>query len=307
LLCSYRNKGVLKAQTRTTGKARNENTEFKETLWLSRKTYEYAKDILGPKEVFYIAHEGVTFTASEGAWLVEGEPKPVKCPPGVEGECAIVQTVLGRRLGLKPFIIEKGFIFKGFKGEDISYGQIRSYRYFIAAYRVVDGGVRPLTEHELKNTLLWKNYLSLENVIKKLSGVSKFFNRKPWHLERFRSEALSKYKVVWRDVAKEFIPAIVDDGTIPDYTVNYVVTSSLEESCYLLAVLLAPQINAVVRELSPWIGHVQPRFIRYFKIPRYNPYNSVHRKLAEIGKQIHSNKRVAQDMISEIEKLVEKL
>jgi hypothetical protein len=60
------------------------------------------------------------------------------------------------------------------------------------------------------------------------------------------------------------------------------------EKVYLVTVLLAPQINAVVRELSPWIGHVQPRFIKYFKLPKYNSDNIVHRHLIEIGRFIHN-------------------
>jgi hypothetical protein len=84
--------------------------------------------------------------------------------------------------------------------------------------------------------------------------------------------------------------------------------NSFEEACYLVAVLLAPQINAVVEELSPWVGHVQPRFIKYFKIPKYNPRNEVHGRLAEIGKAIYNGgEDTLKDVLKEIEELVEKL
>jgi hypothetical protein len=76
-----------------------------------------------------------------------------------------------------------------------------------------------------------------------------------------------------------------------------------------MAVLLAPQINAVVRELSPWIGHVQPRFIKYFKIPKYdpNPNNYIHKQLVEIGKEIYNRGDVTEEERKKIEGLVEKL
>jgi len=101
-----------------------------------------------------------------------------------------------------------------------------------------------------------------------------------------RREALARYKVVWRDVAKRFISAVVSDGAVPDYTVNYVVVDNIEEAYYLLAALLLLQINAVVEELSPWVGHVQPRFLRYFRIPKFDSKNPVYRSLTEIGKSI---------------------
>lgn len=278
---------------------------FEETIWLSKEVYSHASSVLAPKQVFYEAHEGVTFTAAKGAWLIVSEPQPVTPPPGVTGECVRVQTDLGKELGLDPFIIEKEFVFKGFKGEDVEVGYVKNFRYFIAAY---DVNGKPLPESRLRNTLLWRNYLSKEKVINTLGGVSNFLKRELWHLERMGREAFAKYKVVWRDVAKEFIPAIVTDGAVPDYTVNYVVVNSLDEACYLLAILLAPQVNAVVRELSPWIGHVQPRFIRYFKIPKYDPANNIHKQLAQIGKSIYNSRgEISQEDLKKIKELVEKL
>lgn len=293
------------------GKIVSTNREFDETLWLSKSTYDYVKNILGPKkgkvyevyhEVYYEAHEGVTFTSAKGAWIILGEPEPVQLP-GCRS-CVRVQTQLSRGLNIEPLIIERDYVFKGFKGEDIEIGYIKSYRYFIAAY---DKNGNPLSEKQLASTLLWRNYINLQKIIDTIRCTSKHLKRMPWYLERMKKEALAMYKVVWRDVAKEFIPAVVNDGAIPDYTVNYIVTNNLEEAYYLLAILLAPQINAVVRELSPWIGHVQPRFIRYFKIPKYDPKNRVHRELTRIGKEICSRRSIGQSQKREIENLVEKL
>jgi len=279
--------------------------DVKEAIWISRETYEKSRHILAPEAVFYEAHEGVTFTSAKGAFLVHGEPEPVSPPPGVSDECVRIQTKLGESLGLEPFVVEKRFLFKGFKGEDVEVGYIRSYRYFIAPYDRDTG--KPLPEEALKKTLLWRNYLSKREVLDTLRKSSTHLKGVVWELERMRREALARYKVVWRDVAKRFIPAVVDDGAVPDYTVNYVVVDNIEEAYYLLAVLLSPQINAVVEELSPWVGHVQPRFLRYFRIPKFNPENPVHRSLAEIGKNVRERRNVSSDDLCKIEALVNKL
>jgi len=273
--------------------------------WLRKGTYNIARKVLGTSA--YEAHEGVTFTSAKGAWLIVGEPKPVEPPVGAprNEKYVVVETELSRAVGLPPMVIEERFVFRGFKGEDVDVGKVTRYRYFIAAYK--RNGI-PLSAEELEQTMLWKNYLSKPKVVEVLGGVSKFLRNELWHLERMGGEALSRYKVVWRDVAKRFIPAIEMSGAVPDYTVNYVPVNSFEEACYLVAVLLAPQINAVVEELSPWVGHVQPRFIKYFKIPKYNPRNEVHRRLAEIGKAIYNGGEDAlKDVLKEIEELVERL
>jgi len=272
--------------------------------WLSENTYNFARKVLGVSTT-YEAHEGVTFTGAKGAWLIIGEPKPVEPPIGApkNEKYVVIETELSKKLGLEPFITEEKFVFRGFKGEDVEVSRVTMYRYFIAAY---ERNGNPLTENELKKTLLWKNYLCKNEVTKVLGGISEFLKKKLWYLERMSGYAMKQYKVVWRDVAKEFIPAIEVNGAVPDYTVNYIVVKNLEEAYYLLAILLAPQINAVVSELSPWIGHVQPRFIEYFKIPAYNPENSVHRQLVQIGDIIH-NKKIIQENLEKIKELVEKL
>jgi hypothetical protein len=273
--------------------------------WLSRETYDYAKKVLATSP--YEAHEGVTLTSAKGAWVIIKEPVSVEPPIGApKNERYVrVETELSRRCGVGPFVVEERFVFRGFKGEDIEVGKVKTYRYFLVAYK---RNGTPLTREELEQTLLWKNYLSHPNVIEVLGGVSAFMKKELWHIERMNVYAIAQYKVVWRDVEKEFIPAIEVSGALPDYTVNYVPVSNINEGFYLLALLLAPQINAVVRELAPWIGHVQPRFIKYFRIPKYNPNNDVHKRLVEIGKVIHNEgKDALKRVLKEIEELVEKL
>jgi hypothetical protein len=269
--------------------------------WLSSSTYERAKRILGTCS--YEAHEGVTLTSAGGAWIVINGPEPVEPPVGTpKGRRYVrVETKLGRELNLGPFIVEEDFIFKGFKGEDVEVGKVANYRYFVIAYKR-DGS--PLPEGELRSTLLWRNYL--EKILGRLKGFSKHMKKSLWHSERMAPRALMKIKVVWRDVASHFIPAVEDTGAIPDNTVHYIEVESLEEAYYILAVLLAPQINAVVEELVSWIGHVQPRFVNYFRIPKYNPQNEVHKELAKIGKRIHNDgKSTANELRKKIEELVE--
>ena len=206
---------------------------------------------------------------------------------------------------MRPFIVEKRFVFKGISGEHIERGRIRRHTYIVLAYDRNRGEF--LTEKELSQTLLYRNYLSNNDVREVLKRASMHLRRKWWHVERMRKEALARYKVVWRDIANEFVPAVDVEGVIPDHNVHYITTNSPGEAYYLLAILLAPQINAVVRELSPWVGHVQPRLIRYFKIPRYDPSNTIHKQLEEKGRAIHERGMVTSGDLKNIETLIEQL
>jgi len=272
--------------------------------WLTRETYEYSKRVLGASP--YEAHEGASLTGEKGARIVV-KAAPIEPPIGApkNEKYVLIETELSRDLGMAPFVVEERFMFRGIKGEDIEIGKIKTCRLFVLPYH---RNGKPLAEDELKQTSLWRNYLSNPKVMKVLATTSTHLKKAFWHVERLNEKALSQYKVVWRDGAETFVPAIDTAGAIPDNTTHYIPVNSFEEACYLLAVLLAPQINAVVKELVSWIGHVQPRFVKYFKIPKYNPKNEVHKRLAEIGKAIHSEgEETLKKMLKEIERLVEML
>lgn len=276
-----------------------------ETLWLSLETHRKASSLLDIGRA-YEAHEGATVTACKGAWVIRGEVIDVEPPIGApkDRKYVLVSTELSEKLGLDPFVVEKDFVFEYVKGEDIALGKVVRKRHALLAY---NRSGNPLSKDELENTLLWKSYLSKAEVRKVIETSSKHMKKTWWHIERMKPMALSRIKVVWKDVAKRFVPAVDIDGLIPDYTVNYITVKSLEEAYYLLAILLSPQVNAVVEEISPWIGHVQPRFIRYFRIPPYNPKREAHKKLEEIGKKVYIKGNLEDADIRKLEELVEQL
>jgi hypothetical protein len=253
------------------------------TYWLPKDVYETAADLLGPSA--YRGHAGAGFGSARGVWLVEGGPQPTEPPPGAPRgrRYVLVETKWGRESGLGPFTVEEDFVFRGFQGRDVEVGRVANYRYFLAPYRR-DGA--PLTWEELKKTWLWRSYLSNEEVQKALKASAKYGKREWWHMERMGPRAVARFKVAWRDVADRFIPAAETGGAVPAHTAHYVAAGSPEEAHYLAAILLAPQINAVIREISPWVGHVEPGFLSYFRIERYRPHCPAHRRLAELGREI---------------------
>jgi hypothetical protein len=268
------------------------------TYWLSKEAYEAAGGLLGASA--YRGHVGTGFGAARGVWLAEGEPQPTEPPPGAPRgrRYVLVETRWGRENG--PFPVEEDFVFRGFLGRDVEVGRVAGYRYFLAPYRR-DGA--PLPPEELRRTLLWRSYLSNEAVQRALKSSAKYGKREWWHIERMGPRAVARYKVAWRDVADKFIPAVEASGAVPAHTAHYTVVESLEEAYYLLAFLLAPQINAVVREISPWVGHVEPGFLSYFNIPKYRPHCPAHRRLADIGREV-SERGTDTEVEEEIGRLV---
>lgn len=271
------------------------------TYWLSKEAYEAAKDLFGTSA--YRGHAGAGFGTARGVWLVEGSPTPAEPPPGApRGRRYVqVQTKWGRENGLGPITVEEDFVFRGFLGRDVEIGRIVNYRHFLAPYRK-DG--TPLSPEELQKTWLWRSYLSNEAVQQALKGSASYGKRGWWHIERMGPRAVAKLKVAWRDVADRFVPAVEATGAVPAHTAHYVVAESHEEAYYLLAFLLAPQINAVIKEISPWVGHVEPGFLSYFRIPKYRPDCPAHRRLADLGREV-SKMGADAEAEEKIEKLIE--
>jgi len=271
--------------------------------WLSNNTYDAARDLLGASA--YRGYEGASFGVAKGVWLVEGEPLSVGPPVGAprDREYVLIETKWGKENGIDPFVVESDFVFKGFLGKYIEIGRVVKYRYFLAPYKK-DG--TPLTLSELQKTWLWKNYLSNKSVQQVLRSSSTHAKKEWWHIERMTPKAVKRFKVVWRDVADRFIPAVEATGAVAEHSAHYIAVNTLEEAYYLLAVLLAPQINAVIREISSWVGHVEPNFITYFNIPRYQANCDTHKRLAELGKKIHEE-GVNDEIVKIIQTLVKEL
>ena len=111
------------------------------------------------------------------------------------------------------------------------------------------------------------------------------------------------WKVVWRYVASDFIVAVAapHDGkpVVPNEKLMLVECASEQEAHYLCATLNSSPIRLAVRGFFVET-QIAPHVIERLSIPRFDPKNPVHLRLAELSEQAHEAAKVG-DEVREIE------
>ena len=97
------------------------------------------------------------------------------------------------------------------------------------------------------------------------------------------------WKVVWREVAHTLDAAVAppfdDKPTVPDHTLILIDCASNEEAHYLCAALNSSPVRLGVQAYI--VLHPDPHILEHIRIPRFDPNNPVHLRLAELSKQAH--------------------
>ena len=129
--------------------------------------------------------------------------------------------------------------------------------------------------------LLWKRKSSGLDVLMKKSAF--------YAMYAVGQYTLSPYKVVWKEVANELITALIyqdeEKTIIPDHTVVFVPTENEEEAYYLCSILNSSPARLVVQAYIT--GHPSPHILQAIKIPKYQPDETLHKKIAELAKEAY--------------------
>jgi hypothetical protein len=113
------------------------------------------------------------------------------------------------------------------------------------------------------------------------------------------------WKVVWRgQVAPQLIAAVVSTLSskviVPDQTAYFAPFDSAMAAHFFCALLNSSSVRFAYA--AHGYKHVSMDFVRYIRIPRFDPNNPVHLRLAELSMQAHEAAKIGDEMrLREIE------
>ena len=221
-----------------------------------------------------------------------------------------------RKVEQKQTSIEKGLVFPLLKGSNIKRWDI-SYDTYLLCPHTAQTKMRPLSykilEEQFPATyaylLSFRNDLDARNGF---AGWEKEIQKENFHsILRVGEYTFSRYKVVWKYIASEFICAVissVDDPflgqklLLPNEKVMYVSTENELEAYYLCGVLSSTLISQCIK------GYMNPTSIsthvlNKLNIPSFDPDNSIQVQIATICRRGHISKEV-ESCVAEIDKLI---
>jgi len=106
------------------------------------------------------------------------------------------------------------------------------------------------------------------------------------------------WKVVWRYVASDFVVAVAEPHNgrpvVPNEKLMLVACGGEQEAHYLCATLNSSPIRLAVRSFFVET-QIAPHVIERLCIPRFDPKNPVHLRLAELSEQAHEAAKVGDE------------
>ncbi|HPC35458.1 MAG TPA: N-6 DNA methylase [Candidatus Marinimicrobia bacterium] len=123
-------------------------------------------------------------------------------------------------------------------------------------------------------------------------------------------ETFFRYKVVWKRMTNDLIAAVISQfktqfgykSIIPFETTAFIATQDESEAHYLCAIINSTPVRDFIKSFSSaGRGFGTPSVMEHVGIPKFDPQNPLHQKLAEISKKCHQLKTEGKE--KEIEKL----
>jgi len=208
--------------------------------------------------------------------------------------------------------IENDLVYPALRGADIKRWGIK-IEIFIFLTHNKDG--KPIDEIELKT-----NFPRTYNYLTKFKSDLLSINAKS--TKRIREQKVfyamfgvdkgtfSNFKVIWKRMSNDIFAAVVSEiktpygykKIIPLDTTSFFATDNESEAHYLCAIINSKPVRDFIKSFSSaGRGFGTPSVMEHVGIPKFDPKNPLHQKLAEISKKCHQLK--AEGKEKEIEKL----
>jgi hypothetical protein len=215
--------------------------------------------------------------------------------------------------------IEPGLVYPAIRGKDIQRWGIRVkdvQRWEIYILIVQDPKTREGYPEEFLKRKYRRTFDYLTNfkqILLERPLYKKFYAGKnaPFYSQFNISEStFSKFKVVWKRMTNDLVAAVVSQvktpigwkTVIPLDTTAFIPTDNESEAHYLCAIINSRPVRDFIKSFSSaGRGFGTPSVMEYIGIPKYDPSNDLHTKLAGNSKECHRLK--AEGKKEEIKKL----
>lgn len=215
--------------------------------------------------------------------------------------------------------IEATYIYPMLKGSNIKKWNV-SYDTYLLCPHTAETKMWPVSEALLSqdnpNTYAYLKHFKFDlDGRKGFAGWEKEIQQQQFHaILRVGDYTFSKYKVVWKYIASEFICAVISTVSdeylnekllLPNEKVMYISTDDELEAYYICGILSSTQISECVKSyMNP--TSISAHVLNKLNIQEYDSTNELHNQIALICKEGHNHKNV-NNCIDQIDELVEQI
>lgn len=287
---------VIKATKRLHFVAEPVDTNDKTSPWLTARpnAIKPIRKVLGKSD--YEAHAGVYTGGANAVYWVE---IVLRRPDGL----VVVRNITeGAKVEVDEVTetIEPDLLYPLLRGRDVKRWHAEPSAWIILTH-LKGMRLNAIPEHEMqKRYPRTYGYLKrFESVLKKRGGweVKQLMKAgKPFYtMSEIGDYTFAQWKVVWREQAKTMTASVVGchngKPIVPDHKLMLVDCNSKEEAHFVCACLNSVLSQFVAQSYAVEI-QIDPHILEHIRIPRFDPQNPLHCRLAELSEQAHKAARL---------------
>jgi hypothetical protein len=284
----------------------------KQSAWLTLEDMTFANNVVNPEiERIYKGRKGIEPAGAKGVYILL-KPKKVR-----DGYLEIINDISRQRRrdiidrGIHKGVVEEKYIYPMLGGRNIARWYVKSNEYMIVPHSSEHKyGIPEVTlARETPKTFQWLSFYHDELLDTRIQN-GKFFNpdTQPFYrLDNVGTYTYSPYKVLWKEQTGSMSAVVVSTylNSIPGADVDLftedktvVVDSKVlmldvydeMEAYYVCGIINSPSVREVVDGYAISTNRGVD-VLKYIAIAKYDKTNAVHRKIAEISKNIHEKMR----------------
>jgi hypothetical protein len=280
--------------------------------WLTarERVLKAIRKVLGKSD--YEAHEGVNTGGANAVYWVNIVLKRT------DGLIVVRNITEGAKVKVDEVTepIEPDLLYPLLRGRDVQRWKAQPSAWILITH-LPGMGLKAIPEKEMQTDYpRTYGYLKrFEEVLRERAAFKRYFTRKDkngrivetgpfYSMFDVGTYTFAPWKVVWREVAHTLDAAVAppfdDKPTVPDHTLILIDCASNEEAHYLCAALNSSPVRLGVQAYI--VLHPDPHILEHIRIPRFDPKNPVHCRLAELSMQAHEAAKIGDEMrLREIE------
>jgi len=213
-------------------------------------------------------------------------------------------------------MLESDLVYPALRGADIEKWGFSQKIYML----LVNDPDKPMSGYQ--EVLMKKNYprtysylTNFKDILLKRALYKKFHEKfgNPFYSQyNIGDYTFSRYKVVWSAMSDNIHASVISSiktpmgyrTGVPLHTTSFFFINNASEAHYLCAIINSNPVRDFIKSFSSaGRGFGTPSVMKHVGIPKFDPKNSLHQKLAEISKKCHQLK--AEGKEKEVEKLEE--
>jgi hypothetical protein len=279
-----------------------------QSAWLTLKDMTFANNVLDrSKPRFYRGRKGIEPAGAKGVYVLKHPKRDRVGYLKIENDMTRQRRQDIKDKGVNKGIIEETYVFPMLGGRNIAKWMVKSNEFMLVPHTAVyKYGIPEATlAKEAPDTFRWLSFYHDELLATRIQN-GKFFNPEinPFYrLDNVGEYTYSPYKVLWKEQTGSMSAVVVSRyyESIPNADIDLfskdkviVVDSKVlmldvyneMEAYYVCGIINSPNVIEVIDGYAVSTNRGVD-VLKYIAIPKYDPSNPIHAKIAETSKTIH--------------------